>query len=63
MKFLLVLVCTAIINSASNAGDIKLIDDIGVASEIEILKRWIPEQLEYYHVPGLAIGIIYDHPH
>jgi len=28
--------------------------------QINLLSVWINEQMEYYHVPGIGVGIIYD---
>lgn len=37
-----------------------LVEDEKVASQITLIENWIPEQIEYYHVPGIVIGIVYD---
>jgi len=31
-----------------------------VKSKISLLETWIEETMNYYHIPGIALGIVYD---
>jgi CubicO group peptidase (beta-lactamase class C family) len=38
----------------------RLIDDPSVASNLRLYEIWVGEQMEYYHQPGVSIGLIHD---
>ncbi len=56
--FLLLIFVFAIAAFASTKDNIVNSDE--VQGQIKLLEKWITENMNYYHIPGMVVGVVYD---
>lgn len=59
----LIVVCGLILLVAPGYGQVTsplLAQHAEIASQIQLIETWMQAQLEYYHLPGISVGIVYD---
>lgn len=58
-KILLITAALLCLQSTLLSGQ-NITENEAIESQIKLLQLWIGETMDYYHIPGLAIGIVYD---
>lgn len=59
MKFIGVALLLGVVGVASGQSA-RLADDPHVASRLRLYEIWVQEQMNYYHQPGVSVGLIHD---
>ncbi|MEE4311660.1 MAG: serine hydrolase [candidate division KSB1 bacterium] len=46
--------------TALSSGNQSIADNPEVAGEIHLMEKWINSQIDFHHLPGIAVGVVYD---
>ena len=58
LTFILLLIIFSV--SFSGAQQLSILDNPEISANIRLFEKWVESQMEYYNLPGLSMGIVYD---